>query len=57
MVRVNRLIGVLFIVITARPAAVQSGGANTGWSRPIAPYASDSLEIQNKSPLAPKLDR
>jgi hypothetical protein len=42
MMRVNRLIAVVFIVVTARLAAAQAGGANTGWSRPIAPYASEA---------------
>src|SRR5690242_5192576 len=42
VMRVNRLIAIVFIVITPRLARAQSGGANPGWSTAMAPYASEA---------------
>ena len=39
--RIQRLIAVVFIVITAPFAAAQSSDGNAGWSTAIAPYVSE----------------
>jgi len=40
--RINRLIAVVFIVITAAFAEAQSRGGSAGWSPAIAPYVSEA---------------
>jgi C-terminal processing protease CtpA/Prc len=42
VMRINRLIAVVFIVITAPFAEAQSSGENPGWSTAIAPYVSEA---------------